>query len=109
MAYDEKLAGRVRRALAGQEGLTEKKMFGGVAFMVGGHMCCGVVGDDLVVRVGVEQHEAALAEPHTRHMDFTGRPMRGMVYVGPGGHQDGEALAKWLRLGIDLVTSLPPK
>jgi TfoX/Sxy family transcriptional regulator of competence genes len=109
MAYDEKLAERVRRALVGQEGLTEKKMFGGMAFMLRGHMCCGVVGDDLVVRLGAEQHEAALAEPHARHMDFTGHPIRGMVYVGPGGHRDGEALARWVKRGVEFVASLPPK
>jgi hypothetical protein len=62
-----------------------------------------------MVRVGAEQYEAALAEPHARHMDFTGRPMRGMVYVGPGGYQDGEALANWVRRGVEFVGSLPLK
>jgi TfoX/Sxy family transcriptional regulator of competence genes len=109
MAYDEKLAERVRRVLAGHDGLSERKMFGGTAFMLRGHMCCGVMGDDLVVRVGADQHEAALSEPHARHMDFTGRPMRGMVYVGPGGYETDEALLEWITRGVEFVASLPAK
>ena len=72
MAYDEELAARVRHVLGRQTGLTEKKMFGGITFLLHGNMCCGGATDDLVVRVGAEQYEEALAEPHARPMDFTG-------------------------------------
>ena len=109
MAYDEQLAARIRKALARHEGLTEKKMFGGISFMLRGNMCCGVVRDDLVVRVGPEQYEEAVMEPHARPMDFTGRPLKGLVYVGPGGHRSDEGLAKWVKQGVDLAASLPPK
>ncbi len=109
MAYDEQLASRIRKALARHEGLTEKKMFGGISFMLHGNMCCGVVRDDLVVRVGPDLYEEAVMEPHARPMDFTGRPLKGLVYVGPGGHRSDEALAKWLKRDVDLTASLPPK
>ncbi len=109
MAYDEHLASRIRKALSRHEGLTEKKMFGGISFMIRGNMCCGVVRNDLVVRVGPEQYEEAVMEPHARPMDFTGRPLKGFVYVGPRGHRSDEALAKWLKRGVDLTASLPPK
>ena len=109
MAYDGELAERVRKALAGREGFTERKMFGGISFMLRGNMCCGVEKDQLMVRVGPERYEEALARPHARPMDFTGRPMRGMVYVGPGGCDSDEALAAWVKRGADFAASLPPK
>ena len=109
MAYDETLAQRIREALAGREGLTEKKMFGGMAFMLRGNMCCGIVRDQLMVRVGPEGHQEALARPHARPMDFTGRPMKGMVYVGPEGTKSDAGLAAWLRLGVEFAATLPPK
>ena len=77
MAYDEKLADRVRDILEGDPGVSERKMFGGLAFMVDGHMACGIAGDDLMLRLGAEGAEAALQKPHVRPMDFTGRPMTG--------------------------------
>ncbi len=106
MAYNEKLATRVRKALAGSTEITEKKMFGGLTFMLGGNMCCGVVKDDLVVRVGPHSYEDTLAKPHARPMDFTGRPLRGIVYVEPEGCRTDEALANWIRRGVDFATSL---
>lgn len=109
MAYDEQLADRVRRLLARRDGLTERKMFGGIAFMLGGNMCCGVVKSDLMVRVGPEQHDKALALPGARPMDFTGRPMKGMVFVRPAGYRDGKALAAWVKRGADYAASLPAK
>ena len=109
MAYDEQLAERIRQALAGREGLTEKKMFGGMAFMLNGNMCCGIVGDELMLRVGPERFEETLARPHARPMDFTGRPMKGMVYVGPQGIKSDAGLAAWLRLGVEFAATLPPK
>ena len=77
--------------------------------MVGGNMCCGVIKDDLVVRVGPDSYEDMLAELHARPMDFTGRPMKGMVYVGPEGCRTDKALAKWVRRGADFAASLAPK
>jgi len=108
MAYDEGLAERVRRALTGDE-VEEKKMFGGLCFLVGGHMALGVVDDDLMVRVGADAYEEALAEPHAREMDFTGKPMRGMVYVGRRGLATPEALGRWVARGVSFARSLPPK
>ena len=109
MPYDDKLAERVRAALGKQEGLTEKRMFGGLSFMLRGNMCCGVLKDVLVVRVGPGGFEEALAEPHARPMGFTGRPMRGMVYVGPGGYRSDDDLAAWLKRAVDFARSLAPK
>jgi TfoX/Sxy family transcriptional regulator of competence genes len=109
MAYDEALAQEARDILGSRAGLKEKKMFGGVAFMLNGHMCCGVVGRDLMVRVGPEQHDQALAEPHARPMDFTGRPMKGFIYVGPEGWRSAASLRKWINRGVSFAKSLPPK
>ena len=109
MAYDEVLAGRVRRALSRRRGVSEKKMFGGLAFMLHGHMCCGVVKDRLMVRVGPKAYEHALAEPHARPMDFTGRPMTGMVFVAPAGLATDAALARWIGRAVAFGSSLPPK
>lgn len=109
MAYDEHLAERVGRALARRPGLTEKKMFGGIAFMLNGNMCCGIVKDDLMVRVGPQAHDEALAQPHARPMDFAGRPMKGMVYVDPAGVRSDGALAAWVQRGVDFAAALPPK
>lgn len=106
MAYDEKLADRVRKAIGPHGDVTEKKMFGGVAFLLDGKMFCGVAKDDLMVRVGPEHHEAALAEEHVRPMDFTGRPMKGYVFVGPGGVRAVPAVRKWTDRGMAFVTTL---
>lgn len=84
-------------------------MFGGLAFMVNGHLCCGIAKDELMVRVGPEGHDDALRLPHARPMDFTGKPMRGMIYVGADGARDDETLAAWVGRGLDFVLSLPPK
>jgi TfoX/Sxy family transcriptional regulator of competence genes len=100
MAYNERLAERVREALAGQRGITERKMFGGLAFLAAGKMCVGVLGDELVVRSGAERHADAPRKPHTRPMDFTGRAMTGMVYVSPVGVSRGASLRRWVELGL---------
>ena len=84
-------------------------MFGGLAFMVNGHMCCGLVGEDLVVRVGPGGHDEALAQPHARPMDFTGRQMKGFVYVGALGYRTKAGLRTWIKRGLRFVLSLPPK
>ena len=109
MPYDEHLAQRVRALLAHHPALVEKKMFGGIAFMLNGNMFCGVVKDDLMVRVGAERFEEALSKPHSRPMDFTGRPLRGFVYVDPAGHGSDVALTEWVRRGLDFAASLLPK
>lgn len=107
MSYDEKLAMRVRQALGPRADVVEKKMFGGLCFMVNGSMCCGLTQTDMMVRVGPEQYEDALAEPHARPMDFTGRPLKGMVYVAPSGLRTQSALAKWVGRGVAFVSTLP--
>ncbi len=109
MAYDEALAARVRSALRNESGVTEKKMFGGVAFMLNGNMACGIISDEIMVRVGPHSHEDALSRPHARPMDFTGRPMRGLVYVGRPGFESDPDLAAWVELGASFARSLPPK
>lgn len=109
MAYDEGLAQRIREAVDDQPGLSETKMFGGIGFMLQGNMACGVIGEDLIVRVGPEAYDKALGQEHARPFDFTGREMRGWVMVGPAGYEEDGDLGAWLRRGLDFVRSLPPK
>jgi hypothetical protein len=109
MAYDETLANRVRTLLTDQPGVTERKMFGGLAFMLQGNMCCGIVHDELMVRVGADQYGAALAQPHAREIDFTGRPMTGMVMVAQPGFESDVDLEAWVQRGVRFTTTLPAK
>jgi TfoX/Sxy family transcriptional regulator of competence genes len=109
MPFDDALADRIRDVLAARENVTERKMFGGIAFMIGGNMAVGVIGDDLMVRLDPADAQRALAEPHTRPMDFTGRPMKGMVYVDAAGAAADTDLAEWVEAGADFAASLPPK
>ena len=109
MPYDEKLAGRVREVLKRRRGVSETKMFGGLAFLVRGHMACGIVGDDLMVRVGPEAYRPALKKAGVRPMDFTGRPMKGMVYIDERGHGRASSLKAWVEQGLSYARSLPPK
>jgi hypothetical protein len=109
MPFDERLAKRVRRLLRGEHSLKEKKVFGGLAFMVNDHICCGIVGEDLVVRTGPDSYHGALSQPHARPMDFTGRPLRGFVYVGPRGYHSTSMLRSWIQQGLRFVQSLSPK
>jgi TfoX/Sxy family transcriptional regulator of competence genes len=109
MAYDEGVAQRIREVFQDRPDVVEKKMFGGLAFLLSGHMGCGVVNDTLMARVGPEQYEAALARPHAREMDFTGRPMKGFVYVAPEGFEADEDLHSWVALCERFVGSLPAK
>jgi TfoX/Sxy family transcriptional regulator of competence genes len=108
MAYDEQLAERIRAIVADVDGVTERKMFGGLAFMVGGNMACGPAKDILMVRVGPDAYEDALAEPDADELQFTGRPMKGMVQVDAATLSD-ERLAEWVQRGLDFAGSLPPK
>jgi TfoX/Sxy family transcriptional regulator of competence genes len=109
MAYDEGVAHRLRELFAGREDVTEMKMFGGIAFMVSGNMCCGIIGDALMARVGPEQYEEALALPHAREMDFTGKPMKGFVYVEPDGFEADEDLKAWVDRCEQFIAGLPAK
>lgn len=108
MVSNEQLASKIR-ALTKRKGLSEKKMFGGLSFMLNGNMCFGTIKDDLVVRVGPERYKDALAQPHARPMDFTGRPTTGFVFVDSKGWSNDATLKKWLDMGIDYTSSLPKK
>jgi TfoX/Sxy family transcriptional regulator of competence genes len=106
MAYDEALAQRIREQLADRDDIVERKMFGGLAFMIAGKMACGVVHDDLMVRVGPDAHDETVAQPHARPMDFTGRPMRGFLYVAPAGVASDEDLSRWVGRGVDFAVAI---
>ena len=108
MSYDETLAQRIRRIIGKRRGTVERKMFGGLAFMLDGNMCCGIVDDRLMLRLGSDLAEQVLERAHVHPMDFTGRPMTGMVYVAPEGAR-GEALRRWVEQAAGFVRTLPPK
>ena len=109
MAYDEALAERVRTIIGARSAVTERKMFGGIAWMVGGNMACGVLGDDLAVRLALEDAERAMAEPYTRPFDMTGRPARAFVVVAGDAVADEADLVRWVDAAADFASSLPPK
>ena len=107
MAYNEDLARRIAAIVGVRDDVEEKKMFGGVAFMVAGKMACGIVRDDLMARIGPDDHDAALREPHVRPMDFAGRPMKGMIYVAEAGWSDPAVLRRWVDASLAYVDTLP--
>ena len=109
MPYDEKLAERVRAVFQSEPGYSERKLFGGICFMIGRNMALGVTGSDLMARPGPDDFEDALMLSHARPMDFTGRPMKGFVYVGPEGIATDAALAEWVERGASYARSLPAK
>jgi hypothetical protein len=109
MSYDEGLAERLRELFNERTDIVEKKMFGGIAFMLSGNMCCGVIGDTLMARVGPAQYQTALRKPHVREMDFTGKAMKGLVYVSPEGLASDEALRYWIDMCESFARSLPAK
>jgi TfoX/Sxy family transcriptional regulator of competence genes len=109
MAFDEKLAARIRAHLGKDTRVAERKMFGGIIFLLQGNMCCGVHRDALIVRVGLEEAGRALAEPHTRVFDLTGRPMKAWVLVDPKGFTTAAQLGKWVDRAAKWAGSLPPK
>jgi TfoX/Sxy family transcriptional regulator of competence genes len=109
VSYDEKLAERIRTAIETKKPRTESKMFGGLAFMVGGHMCCGVIGRDMLVRVGRDEYAKLVSAPHARPMDFTGKPLKSMIYVGPDGTRNARGLKKWVDRAVGFVEGLPAK
>ena len=109
MAFDDGVAQRVREAMDRQTHVVEKRMFGGVAFMLRGNMCCGVVGEEIMIRVGAEGYKAALTRPHAREMDFTGKPLRGFVYVASAGFESDDDLQGWVDRAVEFVRTLPRK
>ena len=109
MAYSESLAERIRKRMVKKPGYMERKMFGGVCFLLHGNMACGIINDDVIVRVGKEAYELALALPHTKEFDITGKTMTGWVMVSPAGHGSDEQLEAWLQKGVGFVMKLPPK
>ncbi len=109
MSYDHSLAQRIRDELGQLPDVQEKKMFGGVAFLVQGNLACGVNGEELIVRVGPKRHEEALSQPHTRPFDMTGRPMSSWIMVAPQGYENESDLRDWVRQGVEFARSLPAK
>jgi TfoX/Sxy family transcriptional regulator of competence genes len=113
MAYDQKTGERLRKSvtesLGKRKGLSENRMFGGLTFLVGGNMCCGVAGDELVVRVSHERSEALATRKHARLCDFTGRPMRGLVMIEKEGFKTSASLGRWVSEAVQYATSLPAK
>ena len=109
MAYDEGLAERIRGVLENRGKVSERRMFGGLAFLMRGHMTVGIVKDELMVRVGPETYPQVVREPHARPMDFTGRPMKGFVFVSPQGLESDEDLERWVERGVGYAALLPTK
>lgn len=109
MAYDEGVAERLREIFEDRDDVVEKKMFGGIAFMHRGNMCCGIVGDVLMARVGPDSYQSGLARPHAREMDFTGKSLKGFVYVDPAGFAEDDELRDWVSLCENFTRSLPAK
>ena len=109
LSYDPAAAERVRRVLAGRSDVVEKKMVGGLSFLVNGNMCCGITGMALMVRVGAESREQALREPHVRPMLLAGRALSGFICIEPEGYAADDALASWVQRGLDFVSALPAK
>ena len=109
MAFDEALAGRIRRRLTRRKNVEERRMFGGIGFLLNGNLLVGVWKDSLVVRLGEEEGAEALREPHVKEFDITGRPMRNWVLVGPESVQDDEQLAGWIQRAVTFVGALPAK
>ena len=109
MSYDQSIAQRVRAVLANRADVVEREMFGGLTFLVRGNMCCGVLGSNLVVRVGPQNYRTVLGQPHAREMDFTGRALKGLVYVERRGINSDQDLRRWVDRGIEFTASLPAK
>ncbi len=109
MAYDEGLIQRIRELIGSHPTVKEKKMFGGVGFIARGNMACGVTGDDLIVRVGVENYQESLTKPHARPFDMTGRPMNGWIVVSPDGYANDADLERWVNQGLEFALTLPTK
>ena len=110
MAYNENLAQRIRAELQGLP-VSEKRMFGGVGYMLNGNMACGILGDDMIVRAGLEDYEKLLKRKHTRIFTMKGspKPMKGWLMVEPDGYKTAKQLSAWVKIGIEFALTLPPK
>lgn len=109
MPFDDKLANRVRKILGEIDGLSEKKMFGGLCFLLNGNMALGLVNEDLMIRVRPDSYENMLSQPHVRKMDFTGKPLKGFLYIDEKGTETEKDLRKWVLKGVEFARLLPPK
>lgn len=109
MAYNERLAERIRGYFKRRKGLEEKRMFGGLCFMLNGHMCCGIETDRLMVRVLSDRYEALIKKPHAREMDLTGKPLKGFLFISEAGYRTAAGLTRWLDEGVMFVKAKPPK
>jgi hypothetical protein len=109
MAFDRGLEERLNEYFHDRQDLKVKKMFGGLCFLLSNHMCCGVMGDKLMARIGADNYEDCLCKPNATEMDFTGKPIKTMVYVMPEGFESDTDLAYWLNICVTFVDSLPPK
>jgi hypothetical protein len=109
MGYDKGLAQRVREILEGEPGFNEKKMFGGIGILFNGNMACGILNDDIIIRVGPDNYEESMKRSHTREFDITGRPMKGWVMVSSDGYESDNDLMEWLYKGVEYARSLPHK
>lgn len=109
MAYNQQLADRIRKILKRRKGYNEKNMFGGICFLLRGNMCCGVEKNRLMLRVGIDQYEECLELPQTSKMDFTGKPLKGFIYVSAKGVEKDENLKEWIERGLKFIKTLPSK
>ncbi len=109
MAFNERLAERIRGYLKRRKGVEEKLMFGGICFMLNGHMCCGIEKDRLMVRVAPDRYETLLKKPHTREMDLTGKPLKGFLFVSEVGYRTAAGLSTWLDEAVECARANPPK
>ncbi|MGZ8379970.1 MAG: TfoX/Sxy family protein [Nitrospira sp.] len=109
MAYNERLAERIRGYFKRRKGVEEKRMFGGLCFMLNGHMCCGIEKNRLMVRVMSDRYETLLSKPHARKMDFTGKPLKGFLFIGENGYCAASDLTSWLDEAVECAKSKPPK
>lgn len=109
MTYDAALTDRIRAILKGKRSLTDREMFGGIGFMIRGNMACGVIGEDLIVRLDPAAHAGALNERHVRPFDFSGRPMKGWIFVASAGVRTNPDLKRWVERGVAFASSLPRK
>jgi len=109
MAYSKSLAERTRQIFVRNRGITEKKMFGGVGFLLNGNMCVGIWKNSLIVRLGSDHYEDALKEEYVREFDITGRPMKGWIMVEPDGIETDDQLNEWVRMSVEFVSTLPKK
>ncbi len=109
MSFNEELAARVTGIIRNEPHMSSKMMFGGLGVMIGGNMACGVIGDDLIIRMSPEDYDEAILHDGVREFDFTGKPMRGWVFIDGATVADDDVLSEWVTVGADFANSLPAK